>query len=104
MAAAQGRLSDGAGGMDDAKEKKEEDRNAAETAPGPFRAAVEALRAARLRPDIEIDPTRPPQRLAPYRTRWRPRSSPTTRTWPTAASCCCTTRPGTTRGRAPSVW
>lgn len=52
--------------MDDAKEKKEEDRNAAETAPLPFRAAVEALRAARPRPDIEIDPTRPPQRLAPY--------------------------------------
>ncbi|MET8135909.1 MULTISPECIES: DUF3000 domain-containing protein [unclassified Streptomyces] len=66
MAAAQGRLSDGAGGMDDAKEKKEEDRNAAETAPLPFRAAVDALKAARLRPDIEIDPTRPPQRLAPY--------------------------------------
>ena len=52
--------------MDDAREKKEEDRNAAETAPLPFRAAVEALRGARLRPDIEIDPTRPPQRLAPY--------------------------------------
>ncbi|MFD6300422.1 DUF3000 domain-containing protein [Streptomyces sp. NPDC060235] len=63
MAAAQGRLSDGAGGMDDAKE---EDRNAVETAPLPFRAAVDALRAARLRPDIEIDPTRPPQRLAPH--------------------------------------
>ncbi|MFD9460076.1 DUF3000 domain-containing protein [Streptomyces sp. NPDC060027] len=63
MAAAQGRLSDGAGGMDDAKE---EDRNAADTAPLPFRAAVDGLRAARLRPDIEIDPTRPPQRLAPY--------------------------------------
>ncbi|MFF3613308.1 DUF3000 domain-containing protein [Streptomyces sp. NPDC002580] len=63
MAAAQGRLSDGAGGMDDAKG---EDRNAAETDPLPFRAAVDALRAARLRPDIEIDPTRPPQRLAPY--------------------------------------
>lgn len=32
----------------------------------PFRAAVDALKGARLRPEIEIDPTRPPQRLAPY--------------------------------------
>lgn len=37
-----------------------------EAAPLPFRAAVEALRAARLRPQIEIDPTKPPQRLAPF--------------------------------------
>ncbi len=49
--------------MDDAKEG---DQDARETAPPPFRAAVDALRAARLRPEIEIDPTRPPQRLAPY--------------------------------------
>ena len=45
------------------------DMNAAHTdddAPLAFRAAVDALRAARLRPEIEIDPTRPPQRLAPY--------------------------------------
>ncbi|MFI7011192.1 DUF3000 domain-containing protein [Streptomyces sp. NPDC050145] len=34
--------------------------------PIPFRTAVDALRSARLRPEIEIDPTRPPQRLAPY--------------------------------------
>ena len=38
----------------------------ADTAPLPFRPAVDALRAARLRPEIEIEPTRPPQRLAPY--------------------------------------
>jgi hypothetical protein len=63
MAAAQGRLSDGAGEMDDAKEG---DGDARETGPPPFRAAVDALRAARPRPEIEIDPTRPPQRLAPY--------------------------------------
>ncbi|MDW4907697.1 DUF3000 domain-containing protein [Streptomyces sp. ADMS] len=63
MAAAQGRLSDGAGGMDDAKEG---DRDAVETAPLPFRAAVDALRSARLRPQIEIEPTRAPQRLAPF--------------------------------------
>lgn len=37
-----------------------------ETAPLPFRAAVEALRSARLRPQIEIDPTKPPRRLAPF--------------------------------------
>ncbi|MEV7886582.1 DUF3000 domain-containing protein [Streptomyces sp. NPDC002817] len=63
MAAAQGRLSDGAGGMDDAKEG---DRNASSDAPPLFRAAVDALRAARLRPQIEVEPTRAPQRLAPF--------------------------------------
>ncbi|WP_282792972.1 DUF3000 domain-containing protein [Streptomyces sp. CC224B] len=59
MAAAQGQRSDGAGEMDDGQE-------VADTAPLPFRAAVEALRGARLRPQIEVDPTRPPRRLAPY--------------------------------------
>ncbi|GAA3786680.1 DUF3000 domain-containing protein [Streptomyces phyllanthi] len=49
--------------MDDAEEG---DRDAMEAAPLPFRAAVEALRAARLRPEIDIEPTRAPQRLAPY--------------------------------------
>lgn len=34
--------------------------------PPAFKRAVDALRAARLRPELEIDPTRPPQRLAPY--------------------------------------
>ncbi|MYW64096.1 DUF3000 family protein [Streptomyces sp. SID8379] len=34
--------------------------------PPAFRTAVDALRGARLRQEIEIDPTRPPQRLAPY--------------------------------------
>ncbi|MDX3281303.1 DUF3000 domain-containing protein, partial [Streptomyces scabiei] len=63
MAAAQGRLSDGAGGMDDAKEGE---RDAGRTAPAPFRSAVEALGATRLRPEIEIESTKPPQRLAPY--------------------------------------
>jgi hypothetical protein len=63
MAAAQGRLTDGAGGTDDAKEG---DPNGMETAPLPFRAAVDALRAARLRPELEIEPTRAPQRLAPH--------------------------------------
>ncbi|MCD7442947.1 DUF3000 domain-containing protein [Streptomyces lincolnensis] len=63
MAAAQGRLSDGAGGMDD---EKEGDRNAGSTAPPAFEAAVQALRASRLRPQIEVEPTRAPQRLAPH--------------------------------------
>ncbi|GAA4802788.1 DUF3000 domain-containing protein [Streptomyces ziwulingensis] len=34
--------------------------------PLPFRTAVEGLRAAKLRPQIEVEPTRPPQRLAPH--------------------------------------
>ncbi|MGI5136155.1 MULTISPECIES: DUF3000 domain-containing protein [unclassified Streptomyces] len=63
MAAAQGRPTDGAGGMDDVEEA---DGDAREQAPPPFRAAVDALKAARLRPEIEVEPTRPPQRLAPF--------------------------------------
>ncbi|MGX1478169.1 UNVERIFIED_CONTAM: hypothetical protein RKD50_006977 [Streptomyces canus] len=63
MAAAQGRLSDGAGGMDDAKEG---DRDGGGAAPPAFQAAVQALRGSRLRPQIEIEPTRAPQRLAPH--------------------------------------
>ncbi|MGW5663843.1 DUF3000 domain-containing protein [Streptomyces sp. NPDC003758] len=62
MAAAQERVTDGAGGMDDA----EGEGDAMDTAPLPFRAAVDALKAARLRPEIEIEPSRPPQRLAPH--------------------------------------
>ncbi|MHC5907306.1 DUF3000 domain-containing protein [Streptomyces sp. S6] len=58
MAAAQGRLADGAG-MDDANEGERE-------APAAFRAAVEALRAARVRPQIEMEPAPAPRRLAPY--------------------------------------
>ncbi|MFC7302840.1 DUF3000 domain-containing protein [Streptomyces monticola] len=60
MAAAQGRLSEGIDGMDGTE------GNAAEDVPLPFRTAVEALRTARLRPEIELDPTRAPKRLAPY--------------------------------------
>ncbi|MGW7050511.1 DUF3000 domain-containing protein [Streptomyces sp. NPDC054887] len=57
MAPAQGRLSDDA-----------DDRGGAgdDSAPPAFRQAVEALCSARLRPEVEVDPTRPPQRLAPY--------------------------------------
>ncbi|MFI6345885.1 DUF3000 domain-containing protein [Streptomyces sp. NPDC050560] len=63
MAAAQGRLSDdadGTGGADTAS------LSAKDAAPPAFRAAVEALGAARLRPGIEIEPVRAPRRLAPY--------------------------------------
>jgi DUF3000 family protein len=35
-------------------------------APPAFRTAVEALRSARLRPQIEVEPTPAPKRLAPY--------------------------------------
>ncbi|MFF4605067.1 DUF3000 domain-containing protein [Streptomyces sp. NPDC001339] len=40
--------------------------DSADEVPIPFRQAVEALRSARLRPEIEIDPTPAPKRLAPY--------------------------------------
>ncbi|MEU6143834.1 DUF3000 domain-containing protein [Streptomyces sp. NPDC047081] len=63
MAAAQGRLSDGADGMDDTKEG---DRDGSGTAPPAFLAAVQALRGSRLRPQIEVESTRAPQRLAPF--------------------------------------
>ncbi|MZD05911.1 DUF3000 family protein [Streptomyces sp. SID5785] len=74
MAAAQGRRSDGpdttAGMTESVREgQNARDMNAAhedDPTPLPFRTAVDALRSARLRPEIEIDPTRPPQRLAPY--------------------------------------
>ncbi|AZS84420.1 DUF3000 domain-containing protein [Streptomyces griseoviridis] len=61
MAAAQGRLSD------NRKDGMGEDEGPGDgTAPPAFRTAVEALRTARPRPQIEIEPTRAPQRLAPY--------------------------------------
>ncbi|WP_369274000.1 DUF3000 domain-containing protein [Streptomyces sp. R11] len=66
MAAAQGRLSDGSGGMDEARDNGEADRHSSSTAPPAFRAAVEALRSSRLRPQIEVEQTKAPQRLAPY--------------------------------------
>jgi len=49
--------------MDDAKEG---DRDGGGGAPPAFQAAVQALRGSRLRPQIEIEPTRAPQRLAPH--------------------------------------
>ncbi|MFD4140105.1 DUF3000 domain-containing protein [Streptomyces sp. NBC_00390] len=60
MAAAQGHSSDHSNGADTSDNAE---RNAV---PRAFLQAVDALRAARLRPEIEADPTRPPQRLAPH--------------------------------------
>lgn len=64
MAAAQGHSSDHSNGADD---KGSAEPGAEPSAvPRAFRQAVEALRSARLRPEMEIDATRPPQRLAPH--------------------------------------
>ena len=41
-------------------------RQDAGTAPEPFRRAVEALRTVRLRPEVALEETAAPQRLAPY--------------------------------------
>jgi hypothetical protein len=60
MAAAQGHFSDHSNSADTSDSAE---RNAV---PRAFRQAVDALRAARLRPEIEAEPTRPPQRLAPH--------------------------------------
>ncbi len=40
--------------------------NAAQAVPIPFRAATDALRGARLRPEIEIEQVPAPKKLAPY--------------------------------------
>ncbi len=52
--------------MDDAKGTGEADRHSKNSAPPAFRAAVDALRGSRLRPQIEVEQTKAPQRLAPY--------------------------------------
>ncbi|MGW1588679.1 DUF3000 domain-containing protein [Streptomyces sp. NPDC002386] len=66
MAAAQGRSSDGADGMDDTKDSAQAEGRTGTAAPPAFRAAVDALRTARLRPQIEVEATPAPQRLAPF--------------------------------------
>ncbi|WP_189262519.1 DUF3000 domain-containing protein [Streptomyces fuscichromogenes] len=69
MAAAQGRLSDGAGGTGEGKDTGEDEGHTGSTAPPvppAFRAAVDALRNARPRPQVEVEPTPAPQRLAPF--------------------------------------
>jgi hypothetical protein len=64
MAPAQGRFSDDAHGHSYGSDNR--DGTEENAAPLPFRQAVDALRAARLRPEVEIDPTKPPKRLAPH--------------------------------------
>ncbi|MBD3010797.1 MULTISPECIES: DUF3000 domain-containing protein [unclassified Streptomyces] len=59
MAAVQGHLSNGADGPDGT------DAGGEDTPPA-FRHAVAALRGVRVRPEVELDPTPPPRRLAPY--------------------------------------
>ncbi|MFC9944528.1 DUF3000 domain-containing protein [Streptomyces pratensis] len=60
MAPAQGQFSDHSDGTDS------EEGADGDTVPLAFRSAVDALRSARLRPELEVEPTRPPQRLAPH--------------------------------------
>jgi hypothetical protein len=60
MAAAQGQFSDHSNGTEGTGGGKED------SVPAAFSSAVEALRTARPRPGIELDPTPPPKRLAPY--------------------------------------
>jgi hypothetical protein len=55
-------LSDGADGMDETKGE----RDGSSAPPPAFQAAVQALRGSRLRPQIEVEATRAPQRLAPF--------------------------------------
>ncbi|MGF1340482.1 DUF3000 domain-containing protein [Streptomyces flavovirens] len=60
MAPAQGQFSDHSEGADT------EGSGEGELVPPAFRSAVEGLRSAQLRPELEVEPTRPPQRLAPH--------------------------------------
>ncbi|MDH2391087.1 MULTISPECIES: DUF3000 domain-containing protein [Streptomyces] len=68
MAAPQGHFSDHSNSSESGRGRAAENEGDHEggSVPHAFRLAVEALRSARLRPEIEMDPTRPPQRLAPY--------------------------------------
>ncbi|OBQ53832.1 hypothetical protein A4U61_06835 [Streptomyces sp. H-KF8] len=52
--------------MDEAKNTDEDPGHGGTAPPSPFRAAVEALRGARLRPQVEVEVTPAPKRLAPY--------------------------------------
>ncbi|BDH49773.1 hypothetical protein MTP02_07840 [Streptomyces albus] len=65
MAAAQGHLSDGTDGTDGTEGARGPGAGADDAPPG-FRAAVRALEEARLRPEIEVEATPAPRRLAPF--------------------------------------
>ncbi|GHA89993.1 MULTISPECIES: DUF3000 domain-containing protein [Streptomyces] len=60
MAPAQGQFSDHSDGADT------EGGGGDDPVPPAFRSAVDALRSAHLRPELEVESTRPPQRLAPH--------------------------------------
>ncbi|MEW2190048.1 DUF3000 domain-containing protein [Streptomyces microflavus] len=62
MAPAQGQFSD----HSDSADSKDKDTAEDPPVPPAFRSAVDALRSARLRPELEVETTRPPQRLAPH--------------------------------------
>ncbi|MFG2333269.1 DUF3000 domain-containing protein [Streptomyces sp. NPDC048604] len=66
MAAAQGKFSDQPDHSDQSDGNGGTGGTGQEPVPPAFRRAVDGLTSARLRPEIEIDPTRPPQRLAPF--------------------------------------
>jgi hypothetical protein len=51
---------------EDAERGDEEERRLTSAEPDPFRTAVAAMNAVTARPEIELGPIRPPQRLAPY--------------------------------------
>ncbi len=51
---------------DDAERSDEEERRLTSAEPALFREAVAAMNAVTVRPEIELGPIRPPQRLAPY--------------------------------------
>lgn len=59
-------MSDSADGTDDEKDTGEADRHSDSSGPPAFRAAVEALRGSRLRPQVEVETTPAPRRLAPF--------------------------------------
>ncbi len=53
--------------VDDAERRDEKERRALSSVePAPFREAVAAMNAVTVRPEIELGPIRPPQRLAPF--------------------------------------
>ncbi|MFF1832903.1 DUF3000 domain-containing protein [Streptomyces sp. NPDC058231] len=60
MAPAQGQFSEHSDGADS------KDSAEGSSVPPAFRSAVDALRSARLRAELQVEPTRPPQRLAPH--------------------------------------
>ncbi|QKW09896.1 DUF3000 domain-containing protein [Streptomyces sp. NA04227] len=66
MAAAHEQLSDGTNGADAITAQDDAHTDPADQAPWAFRAAVQALHSARLRPGIEIETVRAPRRLAPH--------------------------------------